>query len=141
MLPDIDFEEQRHDDVPISTKWGLETFKEHFAMRARTQLRPDVDMVNADFRVYANDGFAMEIREVGEVGVDGDKLLSHPSLVAELAHPQSTPCKPFDKVGVTLRKGKVYTIDVKYWQGQRSKCLKVCCLHHDHCCIQLATVA
>lgn len=139
MLRDVSFP-LSNKDTPLSEAAGLDTFREHFAMQARTQLRITEDITDADLRVTSDDGFALSITEVGAFGGDEDLFLSAPVEVAALAYPQPVYCKSFDTSGVTLEAGKIYNVDLRFWQRRGYKCLQArccsgCSAAHDRACL------
>ena len=122
-LPYINFH-TRNRCQPIAHDYGLAGFKALFAMRARTQLRVD-ETFSAAIRIYSNDGFALSIHEVGTFTGDGDTFYEDYKVLGKLAHPQQTTCKAFTLAAVTFESGKIYAVDVKYYQTSGDKCLKV----------------
>jgi hypothetical protein len=129
MLQYINFH-ARSSCEPIAKDFGLHIFKEMFAMRARTQLRPTESMTGA-IQVFSDDGFAMSIHEIGTTGADRDVLYSDYKVVKKLAHPQALDCMSFTMDTVTLEKDKIYVLDIKYYQQKGAKCLKVDPLLHS----------
>ena len=110
----------------LSETDGLD-FVNNFAMRGQTQLRPEEDMLDLLFRVHSNDGFSLSIFEVGTTSADGDVFHYHPTLIETFANPYPcvNVCRTMDKAGIDLYHGKIYIIDVKYWQNGSGKCLHV----------------
>lgn len=109
---------------PIAHDYGLAGYKTLFAMRARSQFRV-AKTVTAAVRIYSNDGFALSIHEVGTFSKDGEAFYEDYKVVAKLAHPQTTTCKAFTLAAETFEGGKIYVIDIKYYQTTGDKCLKV----------------
>lgn len=137
MVDEVEFEKS-NTDQPLTddASLGLDDFREHFAIQARTQIRVDADLVDASIRVYSDDGFALAIYEAGSFSDDAEYFFVEPRQVVALAHPQPTGCKAFTKNGVTLKTGKIYTVDLRFWQRGGGKCLKVGCHTADasRCC-------
>jgi hypothetical protein len=116
----------RSTEEPIARSYGLDEFKEHFAMRARTQLRLKQDWIG-HILVYSDDGFQLDIHEVGEWSSDPDtdRMLSDYRVVTRIAHPRPRVCESTLSPKITLSASKVYLLDLKYWQRWGYKCLRV----------------
>lgn len=121
-----------------SSDTGLDGLTTYFAIRALTQLRPTTDMPDTEIRVMSDDGLELDLLEIGSFGWHGDVLYDTPVSVAKVLDPSAGGCAPHALPPVSLSAGKIYTLGLKYWQGNYDKCLQVCstvagsspCLHH-----------
>lgn len=109
---------------PLAHVYGLDRFSANFLVRARTQWRPSEDM-RVSLQVYASDGFQLDLREVGVAG-DEDSMHDDAEVVLRLMQPQAqAACQRRASPYVTLRRGRIYTLDALYWEGSGGKCFKV----------------
>jgi hypothetical protein len=128
MVGAVQFEDRGFSE-PISADYGLSGFRDYFAMRARTQLRFNVTTV-CDILVVHDDGMSLAIYEIGTVDATGtDTFYTAPKVVRKAASPGATVPQSQPLTGVTFEAGKVYTIDLKYWQRWGLKVLKVSSAH------------
>eukprot|EP00892_Ulva_mutabilis_P011280 jgi/Ulvmu1/8524/UM044_0058.1 len=113
---------------PLAHVYGLERFVANFRLRARTQWRQSAD-VRVSLQVYASDGFQLDVREVGVAGGGAggaDAMHDDAELVLRLVQPEAqAACKRRASRYVTLRRGRIYTVDALYWTGSGNKCLKI----------------
>lgn len=124
MVPEVHFS-NTGSSVPASDQDGLDVFYEHFAMRARTQLRFAEDVFNADFKMRGDDGWAFSLLAVGVSTTGGDRFFAQPRVVTTMSRPGPGGCQTFTRTGINLFKGVIYSVDVKYWQRTGGKCLMV----------------
>jgi hypothetical protein len=109
---------------PIASCYGLDQFKEKFAMRARTQLRL-ASAWSGRLLVYSDDGFQLDVHEIGQWNSTQDRLLQDYRIITRMAHPRGRACQGTISSELSLQTGKMYMLDAKYWQGTGSKCFKV----------------
>jgi hypothetical protein len=123
MIPYIQFD-LRGFSEPIANSFGLQNFKDYFAMRARSQYRLP-STITGDVQIWHDDGMAFALYEIGTFSGKIDTFYAEAKVVAKVAHPEPTVWVPQTIKGVTLEAGKIYVADVKYWQRWGHKGLKV----------------
>ena len=151
MLDRVHFDLRGHSE-PIARSFGLDSFVEYFAMRVRTQWRIKRS-ARGTLAVWHDDGAAFSVHELGSFTGDSEQWLDAPKLVAHAAFPKPTVWRKTEARSVQFEAGKVYVMDVKFWQRWGQKGLKarpvaaaagwlhVCCwLDTQRCAIEAVLV-